>query len=74
MRDQEWFKDFCMIYNTFVKLCDILKPYIEHQDTNYRDAVHVHKAVAMVLRKLAYGLIPKILRDHILVDCCLGTL
>jgi hypothetical protein len=45
-----------MKYNTFVKLCDILKPYIQHQDTNYRDAVPIQKAIAMVLHKLAYGL------------------
>ena len=28
-------------YSLFVKLCDLLKPYIEHQDTNYRDVVLV---------------------------------
>ena len=44
-----------MKYNTFVKLCDLLKPYIGHQDTNYRDVVPVHKAVEMVLHKLAHA-------------------
>jgi hypothetical protein len=52
-----------MKYNIFVKLCDILKPYIEHQDTNYRDAVSVQKAIAMVLHKLAYGLKNCIVRN-----------
>jgi hypothetical protein len=41
MRDEVWFRDFRMKYNTFVKLCDLLKPYIEHQDTNYRDVIPV---------------------------------
>ena len=44
-----------MKYNTFVKLSDLWKPYIEHQDTNYRDVVHVQKDVAMVLHKLAHA-------------------
>ena len=55
MRDEVWFRDFRMKYSTFVKLCDLLKPYIEHQYTNYRNAVPVQKAVAMVLHKLAYA-------------------
>ena len=55
MRDEVWFMDFRMKYNTFVKLCDLLKPYIEHRDTNYRDAIPVQKAVAMVLHKLAHA-------------------
>ena len=55
MRDEVWFRDFRMKYSTFVTLCDLLKPYIEHQDTNYRDAVPVQKAVAMVLHKLAHA-------------------
>jgi hypothetical protein len=57
-----------MKYNIFVKLCDILKPYIEHQDTNYRDAVSVQKAIAMVLHKLAYGLKNCIVRSNVLAD------
>jgi hypothetical protein len=55
MRDEVWFRDFHMKYSTFVKLCDLLKPYIEHQDINYRDDVPIHKAVAMVLHKLAHA-------------------
>ena len=41
MRDEVWFKYFCMKYSTFVKLCNLLKPYIEHQDTNYIDVALV---------------------------------
>ena len=55
MRDELWFRYFRMKYSTFVKFCDILKPYIEHQDTNYQDVVPVQKAVAMVLHKLAHA-------------------
>ena len=54
MQDEIWFRDFRMKYNTFVKLCDLLKPYIEHQDTNYRDDVPVQKVVVMVLHKPAH--------------------
>ena len=55
MRDEVWFRDFRMKYSTFVKFCDLLKPYIEHQDTNYRNVVPVQKAVPMVLHKLAHA-------------------
>jgi hypothetical protein len=55
MRDEVWFRDFRMKYSTFVKLCDLLIPYIKHQDTNCRDVVPVQKAVAMVLHKLAHA-------------------
>jgi hypothetical protein len=54
MRDEVWFRNFCMKYSTSVKLCDLLKPYIEHQDTNFRDVVLIQKAVVMVLHKLAH--------------------
>ena len=56
MRDEIWFEDFRMKYNTFVKLCDLLKPYIEHQDTNYNVVVPVQKAVAMILHKPHAGI------------------
>jgi hypothetical protein len=36
-------------------LCNILGPYIVRADTNYRKAVRVHKAMAMILYKLAFG-------------------
>ena len=55
MRDEVWFRDFCMKYSVFVQFCDLLKPYIEYQDTNYRDVVPVLKAVAMVLHKQTYA-------------------
>ena len=44
-----------MEYNTFLLLCNILKPYIVRIDTNYRKAVRVDKAMAMILYKLAFG-------------------
>ena len=55
VRDVEWYEDFQMGYNTFLLLCNILRPYIVRVDTNYRKAIRVDKAMAMVLYKLAFG-------------------
>ena len=55
VRDREWYADFCMIYLTFIKLCDVLRPYIEHKDTHYRPTLSVEKVVALVLKRLAFG-------------------
>ena len=55
LHDNEWYVDLRMTYRTYEKLCSILKPYIKHRDTNYREALLVHKVVALVLRKLAFG-------------------
>ena len=63
MRDEVWFRNFRMKYNTFVKFCDLLKPYIEHQDTNYREVVPVQKAVAMVLHKPSHAGINRNVRN-----------
>ena len=45
LRNNEWYADFHMTYMTYEKLYDILKPYIVHRDTNYRDALSIHKAI-----------------------------
>ena len=55
MQDEVWFRDFYMKYITFVKLCDFLKPYIQHWDINYRDVIPLQKALAMVLHKLSHA-------------------
>lgn len=55
VHDMEWYADFCMTYPTFMKLCDVLRPYIEYKDTNYRPILSVEKVVALVLKKLAFG-------------------
>lgn len=45
---------FASHIGTYEKLCVIfLKPYIEHTYTNYREALSIHKAVTLVLQKLA---------------------
>lgn len=41
--------------NIFLKFFNILIPYIEHQNTNYKDVFHVQKAVTMVLYKVAHA-------------------
>ena len=48
-----WIRDFRMKYATLLELVELLRPYIEHQHTQYNEALHVSKAVAMVLHKLA---------------------
>jgi hypothetical protein len=51
-----------MKYSTFVKLCNLLKPYIEYQDINYKDVVLVQKAVIMVFHKLFHAKINRNVR------------
>jgi hypothetical protein len=44
-----------MTYRTCEKLYDMFKPYIAHRNTSYKEALLDYKAVALVLRKLAFG-------------------
>ena len=53
VRDRLWICDFRMKYATFLELVEVLRPYIQHQHTRYREALPVTKAIAMVLHKLA---------------------
>ena len=56
--DRLWIRDFRMKYATFLELVKLLRLYIEHQHTRYREALPVIKAVAMVLlHKLAKDLV-----------------
>jgi hypothetical protein len=46
-------------YSTYKELVEELTPYIKQQDTRWRKAINAHKAVAMVLFRLATGYAPK---------------
>jgi surface polysaccharide O-acyltransferase-like enzyme len=48
-------------YNIFISLYIILGPYIVRAETNNRKVVRVDKAVAMILYKLAFGHIDRII-------------
>lgn len=41
-----------MTYIIYEKLCDYLKPNIEHINTNYKETLLIYKAVALVFQKL----------------------
>ena len=55
VRDRLWYREYRMKYPTFLKLCDLLRPYIQKLVTRFRQPVEVERAVAMVLHKLACG-------------------
>ena len=50
-RDILWIRDTRMKYATFLELVEVLRPYIQHQHTRYREALSVTKAVAIVIHK-----------------------
>jgi hypothetical protein len=39
----KWYVDFWMTCRTYEKLCDILKPYIQHIDINYKETLSMRK-------------------------------
>ena len=45
-----------MKYTTFLELVELLRPYIRHQHTQYREEFFITKTIAKVLHKLAKGL------------------
>ena len=45
-----------------------MRPYVEHETTNYRAAIEVDSAIAMVLNKLAFGYSNR----HIANNNCVG--
>lgn len=55
LHDMEWYVNFHVTYLTFVKLCDVLRPYTKHRDTNYKPSLSIEKVVSLVLKKLALG-------------------
>ncbi|KAM9318446.1 uncharacterized protein KZ484_022706 [Pholidichthys leucotaenia] len=51
----QWLQNFRMSEDTFTYLCHKLRPYMEHQDTKFRQCVPLRKRVAIALWKLATG-------------------
>ena len=50
-----WREDFRMKGGTFAKLVDVLTPYVQKRDTNFRSAIPVEKRVAIGVWRLATG-------------------
>jgi hypothetical protein len=53
--DEKWMENYRMSYSTYEELVEELTPYIKQQDSRWRKAINAHKAVAMVLFRLATG-------------------
>ncbi|XP_016328345.1 uncharacterized protein LOC107677823 [Sinocyclocheilus anshuiensis] len=53
--DTQWLENFRMSEETFIHLCNKLRPAMERQDTNFRVCVPLKKRVAIALWKLATG-------------------
>ncbi|CAM1312244.1 Uncharacterised protein r2_g2256 [Pycnogonum litorale] len=50
---QQWNKNFRVSYETFLYICDQLRPIIQLKDTNMRKAVDIERAVAITLWRLS---------------------
>ena len=50
---RDWMENFRLSQETFKYLCRQLRPYIQHSNTRFRDAVSVEKRVAITLWTLA---------------------
>ena len=50
-----WRADFRMSGQTFEKLVNLLRPFLQRQDTFFRSAIPVEKRVAVALWRLANG-------------------
>jgi hypothetical protein len=61
--DTKWIQYYRMPYGTFLELVEELTPYMQKQDTRFRHATPINKAVAMVLYRLAKGHAPKDVAD-----------
>ena len=57
VRDTLWICDFRMKYATFLELVEVLRPYIQHQHTRYKEAFPLTKELAIILHKLEKVLI-----------------
>ena len=51
--DHDWIQNFRMRKETFLYICDQLRPFIQHEDTQLRKAVCVEKRLAITLWCLA---------------------
>ena len=56
VRNMKWYVEFRMTYPIFVELCDVLRPYIEHKDTNCRPTLSAEKVVAIIQKKIGIWL------------------
>ena len=53
LEGRDWLENFRMFRDTFLYLCEELKPGIERQDSVLRRAIRVQQRVAIALWKLA---------------------
>ena len=53
--DSEWSKHFRVNRNSFMKIVEIVRPYMTTRDNNFRDATTVERKVAAALWRLATG-------------------
>ena len=51
--DEEWRENFIMSHMSFFKLCNLLRPYIEHQTTHMHRTISVETQVALSLYYLS---------------------
>lgn len=49
----DWIENFRMKHETFLYVCDKLRPAIEHQETRFRKTISIEKRVAITLWCLA---------------------
>ena len=53
MIDEEWRENFRMSKESFMRLCDLLRPFLEKQSTHLRKTIEVEKRVAVTLYYLS---------------------
>ncbi len=51
--DNEWVNNFRLSKSTFNFLCDELRPYLQKENTRFRQAISVRKRIAVALWRLA---------------------
>jgi hypothetical protein len=62
--DSKWKQYYRMPYTTYLELVEELRPWMERQNTRFRAAIPIKKAVAMVLYRLAKGHAPRDVADR----------
>lgn len=55
IRDRRWHEEYRMSWASFNILCDLLRPYVQKQATKYRKPIEIERAVAITLKRLAFG-------------------
>ena len=53
--DDTWKEHFRLSRQTFLKICDLVRPELSRQDTRLRSAIPLEKRVAVALYRLATG-------------------